>query len=219
MSAVSVSLHLLQEADATDKMDNYEVHEEEYPEVAQLDEPPDGLVCTDRCRNEVHVGDRVRVLATGSVVEVKHVVYIGFEDRELAKTFSEPGFMVSPMDNGCDLVHAADCEVARDKMDNSEMQRYMSDAVSMFEQYKETRGTSNFDAYKDHLELFFLHTLNSHVFGMGPEDYDGAKVDKNGFALHESRAAAEDALMKAANIDHAEVGRIFHSVDAVHAYS
>ena len=37
--------------------------------------------------------------------------------------------------------------------------------------------------------------------------------------LHESAEAAEAALMHAANIDVAEVSRIFDSVDSAHAYT
>ena len=37
--------------------------------------------------------------------------------------------------------------------------------------------------------------------------------------IHESGFAAEAALMLAANIDDAEVSRIFESVDSVHAYT
>ena len=54
---------------------------------------------------------------------------------------------------------------------------------------------------------------------MGPEYYNGATVDDAGFMLHESSFAAEAALMHAANIDDAEVSRIFDSVDSVHAYT
>ena len=104
-------------------------------------------------------------------------------------------------------------------MDSSEMQKYMSDAKSMFKVYNRLGGRSNFDTYKQHLKLFFFHTLNSHVFGMGPEYYNGATVDDAGFMLHESSFAAEAALMHAANIDDAEVSRIFDSVDSVHAYT
>jgi hypothetical protein len=104
-------------------------------------------------------------------------------------------------------------------MDSSEMQKYMSDAKSMFKVYNRLGGRSNFDTYKQHLKLFFFHTLNSHVFGMGPKDYNGATVDDAGFMLQESRFAAEAALMLAANIDDAEVSRIFESVDSVHAYT
>ena len=100
-------------------------------------------------------------------------------------------------------------------MDSSEMQKYMSDAKSMFKVYNRLGGRSNFDTYKQHLKLFFFHTLNSHVFVMG----SGATVDDAGFMLHESRSAAEAALMHAANIDDAEVSRIFDSVDSVHAYT
>ena len=90
----------------------------------------------------------------------------------------------------------------------------------MFKVYNSLGGRSNFDAtYKQHLKLFFFHTLNSHVFGMGPKDYYGATVDDDGFMLHESRFAAEAALIHAANIDDAEVSLIFHSVDSVHAYT
>ena len=105
-------------------------------------------------------------------------------------------------------------------MDSSEMQKYMSDVKSMFKVYKNRLGgRSNFGTYKQHLKLFFFHTLNSHVFGMGPECYNGATVDDAGFMLHESRFAAQAALMHAANIDDAEVWRIFDSVDSVHAYT
>ena len=90
---------------------------------------------------------------------------------------------------------------------------------SMFKVYNRLGGRSNFDTYKQHLKLFFLHTLNSHVFGMGPEYCNGATVDDAGFMLHESRFAAEAALMHTANIDDAEVSRIFDSVDSVHAYT
>lgn len=99
------------------------------------------------------------------------------------------------------------------------MQKYMSDAKSMFKVYHRSGGRSNLDTYKQHLGLFFLHTLNSHVFGMGPDYYDGATVDEHGFMLYKSRDAAEAALKNAANIDSTEVSRIFHSVDRVHAYT
>ena len=104
-------------------------------------------------------------------------------------------------------------------MDSSAMQHYMSDAKLMFKQYTREGGTSSFVTYKAHLKMFYLHTLNSHCFGIGPELYNGATVDESGFMLHKGHSAAEAALMQAANIDYTEVGRIFYSVDAVHAYS
>ena len=99
------------------------------------------------------------------------------------------------------------------------MQHYMQDSKKMFKVYKRIGGCSTFDTYKEHLKLFFYHTLNSHVFGMGPEYYNGASRDNNGFALHNDGAEAESAFMDAAKIDYAELRRIFRSVDAVHAYS
>ena len=45
----------------------------------------------------------------------------------------------------------------------TDMEKYMSDAKSMFKVYNSLGGRSNFDAtYKQHLKLFFFHTLNSH---------------------------------------------------------
>ena len=89
----------------------------------------------------------------------------------------------------------------------------------MFKVYKRIGGGTTFDKYSQHLKLFFYHTLNSHVFGMGSADYDGAATDKQGYALHGSIDAAEAALIDAANIDYTEVRLIFNSVDAVQPYS
>lgn len=47
------------------------------------------------------------------------------------------------------------------------MQKNMRDAKSMFKVYNRQGGRSNFDTYKQHLKLFFFHTLNSHVCGSG----------------------------------------------------
>ena len=84
----------------------------------------------------------------------------------------------------------------------------MSDATSMFKVYNRLGGRSDFDTYEQHLKLFFFHTLNSHVFGMGPDYYNGATVDDSGFMLHESAVAAEAALMRhpAAKRLHARCG-------------
>ena len=99
------------------------------------------------------------------------------------------------------------------------MQRYMQDSDKMFKVYKRIGGGSTFEKYEKHLKLFYYHTLNSHCGGIGPELYDGASTDDHGFALHNGRAAAEAAFVDAAQIDYAELCRIFESVDAVHAYS
>ena len=104
-------------------------------------------------------------------------------------------------------------------MDSNEMQHHMKDAGSMFKEYVLLGGKSTFDEYKRKLQLFFFHTLNSHVFGVSSEDYDGNSKDELGYALHKNREEAEDALMRAAGIDHAEVGFIFYSVDSVHPYT
>eukprot|EP00966_Prymnesium_polylepis_P290401 6708020-Prymnesium_polylepis.2 len=104
-------------------------------------------------------------------------------------------------------------------MDSSNMQHYMQDSRKMFKVYKRIGGGSAFDKYKQDPKLFYYHTLNSLVFGVGPESYDGASSDGHGFALHSSRYAAEDALVDEAKIDRNEVCLIFRSVDAVHAYT
>ena len=52
------------------------------------------------------------------------------------------------------------------------MQHHMQDLHMMFKVYKHIGGGTTFDKYSQHLKLFFYHTLNSHVFGMGPADYD-----------------------------------------------
>ena len=79
------------------------------PEVTEID-PPAGMTCHDFNKDELLVGDVVRVRATGTVMVVGSIVYLGFEDREAANDFSEPGFMVSPNENGTDLVNAGGCE-------------------------------------------------------------------------------------------------------------
>ena len=99
------------------------------------------------------------------------------------------------------------------------MQHYMQDSDKMFKVYERIGGGSTLEKYEKHLKLFFYHTINSHCGGIGPELYNGASNDDHGFALHDSRAAAEAAFMDAAQIDDAELSRIFESVDAVHAYS
>ena len=99
------------------------------------------------------------------------------------------------------------------------MQHYMSDSKKMFKKYKRFGGRSTVEEYYENLKLFFYHTINSHCGGIGPELYDGASTDKDGFALYNSRAEAEAALMDAAKIDYPELSRIFRSVDAVHPYS
>ena len=56
------------------------------------------------------VGDTVRVQATGIIMTVRKIVYLGFEDRLTANGMSEPRFMLSPKADGTDLVNATDCE-------------------------------------------------------------------------------------------------------------
>ena len=104
-------------------------------------------------------------------------------------------------------------------MESFEMQDYMRDSEKMFKVYKRIGGRSTNDEYKKNLRLFYYHTLNSHVHGMGPEYYEGAATDENGFALYDSDFDAEQALMDEAKVDHAEFSRIFRSVDRVHSYS
>ena len=99
------------------------------------------------------------------------------------------------------------------------MQHYMQDSTEMFKVYQRIGGCSAIDKYKENLMLFFHHTLNSHCGGIGPELFNGASIDDHGFALHNGRAEAESAFVEAAKIDHAELCRIFESVDTVHAYS
>merc|ERR1719436_861326 len=99
-----------------EKDDEVDVEEEddegdvdEYPEVTEID-PPAGMTCHDFNKVELVVGDKVRVRATGTVIVVGSIVYFGFEDREAANVFSEPGFMVSPNENGTGLINAGGCE-------------------------------------------------------------------------------------------------------------
>ena len=99
------------------------------------------------------------------------------------------------------------------------MKGYMTDSKLMFKQYILCGGKTAYGVYKTNLTLFYYHTLNSHVHGMGPDDYEGALHDTAGFALHITPEAAEQALADAVNITHSEISRIFRSVDAVHAYT
>ena len=89
---------------------------------------------------------------------------------------------------------------------------------AMFKVYKQLGGASAFDTYQTNLQLFFHHTLNSHVFGLTTTD-NSSTLDERGDALHPSRQAAEEAFMRSANKNEAEFDRIFRSVDAVHAYT
>ena len=125
-------------------------------------------------------------------------------------------------------------------MDSDEMMRDTKDAEQMFHMYKKRGGKAEFTAFLNILKLFFLHTLNSHVFGLTSDDYEGQKTDGNGYCLHESPEMAESTLMDAAKIDmdefariervvHAHAGdrrardfahaAIFRSVDDVHPYT
>ena len=80
-----------------------------YPEVIEID-PPDGAECLDCNGNTISIGDRVFVTpATNPEFEVKSIVYEGFENSEDAARFSEPGFLVSPHEEGYDRVHASEC--------------------------------------------------------------------------------------------------------------
>ena len=93
--------------------DNYHLEEclicGGYPEVLEID-PPEGVECLDSNGNAISIGDRVVVTAaTNPAFEVKSIVYEGFENREDAARFSEPGFLVSPHEEGYDLVHASEC--------------------------------------------------------------------------------------------------------------
>jgi hypothetical protein len=82
---------------------------DEYPEVTEID-PPEGAECRDRNGDAICVGDHVVcTAATTQEFEVKNIVYFGFETREDAVRFSEPGFLISPHEEGYDLVHASDC--------------------------------------------------------------------------------------------------------------
>ena len=108
---------------------------------------------------------------------------------------------------------------AQTNMESSLMQHYMQDSDKMFKVYKDIGGVSTFGEYEKHLKMFYYHTINSHCGGVGPELYDGASIDEHGFALHDGRAAAEAAFMNAAQIEYAELIRIFKSVDTIHAYS
>ena len=44
-------------------------------------------------------------------MKVRSIVYFGFKDRSLAEEFDEPGFMISPNDEGTDCVNAPDVEL------------------------------------------------------------------------------------------------------------
>ena len=109
--------------------------------------------------------------------------------------------------------------VLKDARKSSLMQHYMSDSSKMFKKYKRFGGRSTMEEYTENLKLFFYHTINSHCGGIGPECYDGASTDDNGFALYNTRVEAEAALMDATKIDYSELSRIFRSVDSVHPYS
>ena len=82
--------------------------DDEYPEVTSID-PPAGIICHDINNEVVNVGDIVRV-GPNRYMKVESIVYEGFEDRQAATRFSEPGFMLSPNEDGMDLVNAVDCE-------------------------------------------------------------------------------------------------------------
>ena len=85
---------------------------DEYPEVTRID-PPAGIMCHDINNEVVNVGDIVRVGPNRRVnryMKVESIVYLGFEDRQAATRFSEPGFMLSPNESDMDLVNAGDCE-------------------------------------------------------------------------------------------------------------
>lgn len=71
-------------------------------------DPPADTICVDRNKNTLEVGNMVRVCATGTVMKVQSIVYLGFEDRSLVEEFNEPGFMISPNENGSELVNAGD---------------------------------------------------------------------------------------------------------------
>ena len=106
-----------------------------------------------------------------------------------------------------------------DARKSSLMQHCMSDSNKMFKKYKRIGGRSTMEDYNENLKLFFYHTISSHCGVIGPECYNGASTDDNGFALYNTRVEAEAALMYAAKIDYSELSRIFRSVDSVHPYS
>ena len=85
--------------------------EDEYPEVVELDEPPEGSVCQDRDGVQIGIGDTVKIqydhLGTEREFVVNTIVYQGFEDRAQAEIWAEPGYMVDDGETG--FVHASDC--------------------------------------------------------------------------------------------------------------
>lgn len=70
-----------------------EEHDYEMPELVEI-EPPDGVDCTDIDGNVVEIGDRVEMVLTGRIFHVGEIMYIGYEDREDAKMWDEPGFVL-----------------------------------------------------------------------------------------------------------------------------
>lgn len=70
-----------------------EEHDYEMPELVEI-EPPDGVDCTDIDGNVVEIGDRVEMVLTGRIFHVGEIMYIGYEDREDAEMWDEPGFVL-----------------------------------------------------------------------------------------------------------------------------
>ena len=90
-----------------------------------------------------------------------------------------------------------------------------------YNEYKSSGGTADNELYMKRLRLFFLHTLNAQM-GYNAEICGvpvGSECDKNGFFIYPDRETAHFKFAEAAGIDGEEAGRIFRSVDNVHAYS
>ena len=86
----------------------------------------------------------------------------------------------------------------------------------MYKVYQRTGGKAAWLEYEKRLKMFFLHTMNSHVYG---ETSDPSSQDAMGFYLHPSPDCAESAVMEKLSINDEEVLLIFNSIDEVHAYT
>lgn len=93
--------------------DDFNEEADEYPEVVELEDAPEGMACEDVDGKTIQIGDTVKITSTERTFIVDMISYHGFEDRSQAEVWSEPGYMLDDTE-GTGYVHASACRVVAD---------------------------------------------------------------------------------------------------------
>ena len=85
---------------------------DEYPEVVELEDAPEGMACEDIDGKLIEIGDTVKITigASERTFIVSMISYFGFEDRSQTEVWAEPGYMLDDSE-GTGYVHASECRV------------------------------------------------------------------------------------------------------------